>query len=224
MTVRVTRWNQPARSLRRFAAGGLVLAFLAACSNSASVHVAKPATTAAPSTAPGATIAAPVASTVPASVDLNLLLGAYASGYQFTTTLTIGGAVTATFQGRRFGGATTLLVTQGGLTIDEVITAAGAWVRSPGQEWTQVDSPANTDPLLPLRSPQSVSVKPDGTVAAVYPAETFGLAKGDLPVVLTLAGGVLSKVRYDTTVAGKPAIEETTFAALTDTTPITAPK
>jgi hypothetical protein len=208
-----------ARPLRLIAAG-LALGFLAACSSSSPVTVNQPLVT----TVPGATTVAPTASSPAQAGDVNQLLAAYANGYQFTTTLTIGGAVTATFQGRRFGGSTVLLVTQNGLTVDEVITAAGTWVRQQGQEWSQTAAPTtNTDPLQPLRTPKSWRLQPDGTIAAVYAAEAFGLPSGDLAVVVTAAGGALTQIQYDTTVSGKPATLATVFTGLTDTTPITAP-
>jgi hypothetical protein len=219
VTLRNLGSTPSARPLRLLAAG-LALGFLAACSGSSPVTVNRQVTTTAGQ--PGATTVPPVGPI--AAPDVNQLLAPYTNGYQFTTTLTIGGAVTATFQGRRFGGSTVLLVTQNGLTIDEVITAAGTWVRQQGQDWNAVDAPTTTtDPLLPLRSPKSWRAQPDGTIAAIYAAETFGLPAGDLAVVVTPAGGMLSKVQYDTTVSGKAAILATVFSVITDTTPITAP-
>jgi len=219
------------RRLGWLVASGAVVALLGACGSGpardASGERAPTPSAAAPATAVAvtatATVPAPVAAT-DATPDIAGLLAPYAAGYGFTTTLTVDGAVAATFQGRHLAGATSLLVTQSGITIDEVVTANGAWIRQPGKAWTEVPAPSGAgDPLAPLRSPTTAAARPDGTVAATYPGSAFGVTAGDLPVVLTPSGGRLAEVHYTASVGGRPAVLDTTFALLTDASPITAP-
>jgi hypothetical protein len=214
------------RTLGRLATGALAVLAFTACSDAGSSVTATSApitgvlvldtTTVAPSST---TTVAPVA-----APDVNALLAPWSSGYGFTTTVTINGQVTVNAVGRHLGDGTALTVTGGGVPVDQIVVPTGTWAKSTDGTWAQVADPtASADPLAALHTPSSAVAAADGTVQATYPAEAFGLPPGSLPVVFTIAGDRIESVRFDTTVSGQPANVVTVFAALTDSTPITAP-
>jgi hypothetical protein len=206
----------------------LVVVGLAACGGSgkASVTSTGPtgATGANKTAAASATNAANATTAPAASGDLAKLVADYVAGYQFSTTITVGSTVATSTSGRRNGTGTSLSIIEKGAQVDEIITPDGVWVRNNGKDWTKLSTkPTTADPMTPLASPKSSSSNSDGTLAAVYPAESFGLPAGDLKVTLGTKDGHLSTLRYETTISGQAATVVTNFSALTDTSAITAP-
>ena len=196
---------------------------------------AAPATTATTASTPVAAPGEAVATTVPAAptVDgatlLQSAVAAMAAGYHFTTTLTINGAVVLTADGDRVGDGTRLGVTQGGASVQYVITRGGTWVQPAGGEWQQLDSPAaTTDPIAALAAPTSVTVASvtgsATTVTATVQPAALGLA-GNTPVDMsaTVDNGAITTVGYSAMVNGQPAVMQASIGPVADATPVTAP-
>ncbi|MCU1387889.1 MAG: hypothetical protein JWL72_1227 [Ilumatobacteraceae bacterium] len=166
---------------------------------------------------------------VDGATQLQGAVAAMAAGYHFTTTLTIDGAVVLTADGDRVGDGTRLAVTQGGASVQYVITSAGTWVLPDGGEWQELDGDAaSTDPIAALATPTSVAISSASgtatTLAATVPAASLGLA-GDSPVTMsaTIDHGAITTVGYNTTIDGKAAVMQAAISAVVDSTPVVAP-
>jgi hypothetical protein len=156
--------------------------------------------------------------------DVSALLADYEDGYQFSLTVTVAGSVASTISGRHIGSNTALAASTNGATVEQVITTDGAWARASGQDWVPVEISATTaDPLTLLATPLSTIVNPDGSIDASYAAEGFGLPPGELVAHLSVSGNRVTQARYETTVAGKPAVVVSDFAPASDLSAIVAP-
>ena len=197
---------------------------LAACSSTSSSDGTTVTTTA--GTGTGTSPA-----TLPADPAAALSQGVAAldAGYHFTATVTVNGATQLIADGDRNGANSQLAITSAGATVDYVITADGSWAKPADGEWQVLEvAPATSDPIDALRAPVAVEVSPttDGTLRlkVTVTAVSLGIqADGNVDVLVTLQGGVITVISYDATVQGGTANVSTAISAITDTTPITAP-
>lgn len=190
---------------------------------------AAPATTSAPVPAPTtpSTEAAPSTSEVdPAAV----LAGAFdeiAAGYHFTTEASIAGTPAVEAVGDRVGDTTRLSVSSNGSTVDYIVAPTGAWA-SLDADWQELDQPPITDPVAPLRSPESIAVESqDGTVVtlvATYPPAALSLTGAEpVTVRFVIEGTALQTISYAAETATGEAAVVATITPLTDSTPVTLP-
>ncbi len=219
----------------------LVAAGLSACdggdtTSAGTASTAPPMTavpaTAAPSPASTATTpATPPPTEVEPAIDAAALLTAafdeVAGGYHFVTTATVAGAEILAAEGDRVGDSTRVTVSSNGQTVDYIVAPTGAWA-SIDAGWQELDQPPITDPIAPLRSPQSIAVESnDGgvvTLVATYPPTALSLT-GEEPitVLFTIEGTTLHSIGYAADTAQGPASVSATVTALADPTPVSLP-
>jgi hypothetical protein len=152
--------------------------FVAACAPSASPSVAPSGVTAAgsPLGDGGARLAA--------------VLGKLASGYSFTSTVSVGGQVATQATGRWIGGASEFTVTTNGVSITYRTLPPRSWVLQAGKGWVEVNgSVPSGSPLDALKLPNQASVVKQTSdtleLTASYPAAVLGLA-GSAPLAVDL--------------------------------------
>ena len=180
-------------------------------------------------TAPDPTPSTTVAATAPAdpAAVLTAAFDAIAGGYHFLTTGTIGEQTVVTAEGDRVADATRLTVTSNGSSVDYIVAPVGAWA-SVDAGWEELDQPPITDPVSPLRAPETLEVESvDGTVVTLvgtYPPTALSLT-GDEPVAVrfTIDGTTLTTITYraDTTQGTAEVVADIT--QLSDTTPVELP-
>jgi hypothetical protein len=175
--------------------------------------------------APEATVTPPV----DGAALLATSFAGLAAGYHFTTTVTVGDAVSVVADGDRVGADTRLTITSNGGTVSYLIMQAGSWASTAGGAWEQMDTPpASADPIDALRTPTSVTVTSTDAasthLSVAVPAASLGVAgAADATLDVAIAGTILQEIVYQTTVNGQPAEVQAVIGPLTDTTPITAP-
>jgi hypothetical protein len=256
VTVIAAVMTDPRRSVRLLAQGaGLLVALsaLACCSSSTEgapraetaaelgstvIDPAPTAVTVEPTSTVAATAAPTPAPTPPSTppvpaVDggalLQQALDALATGYHFTTTVTVDGVVRLVADGDRVADGTRLNLTGDGGTISYVITPAGSWVLPEDGEWETIEAPpATVDPIAALRSPTAITVDAvEGTVTrltATVPGAALGLAGvAAAAVQLLLDGSTLRDITYMASVDARPASVQAAISPLTDATPVIAP-
>lgn len=131
--------------------------------------------------------------------------------------------------GDRVGDGVRLALTADAGVVNYIITPDGSWVMPDGGEWEQLDSAAATsDPIAALTAPSSVAVAaadgPAVTLTVTVPSAALGLgAAADVPMTCELTDGQLQRVRFDSMVAGKPAIVTAQLAPVVDGSPVVAP-
>jgi hypothetical protein len=166
----------------------------------------------------------------PPSSLLQSAVASRADRYHFRSTVTVNGAVTLTAEGDRIGTSSRLDLVSNGATVSYVITPAGSWARPEGGDWSAVSATGTTsDPIASLRHPSKVStVSHQGDVERLLvtvPAAALGVGtSGTADVTVTITKGSLSRIDYRATAAGGIATVSNELSAVTDGSPITAPK
>lgn len=160
--------------------------------------------------------------------ELRSALNRYDAGYEYVSEARVGGERAILVEGRRVGDAARQTITVGDGVVEYVTVGGDEWARTPGEAWQVVSGGgAVQDPLDRLASPVAVTMTAAGAtrteLEATYPADAFGLEGSDLIIHLVIQDFRLVSADYQTESQGQQATVETTFAALTDSTPITAP-
>ena len=233
--------TQAARFL--FGGAGLLLVF-SACSNDGNSPAVGGAVANSTATVAGAvpssvdpnaatTTVAPGAPTPP-PVDGDALLkqavAATGAGYHFNQTNTVDGVVALTIDGDRLPGGARIALSSDVGKVFYVITPDGTWFMPENGEWEADDSdPPTVDPIAALSAPTSVLVAGnDGTtvqLTVTVPVSTLGVpGEGDVPLQVSIVGGLLTNITYSTTTAdGKAAVAATAIGPVVDPSPVVAP-
>ena len=202
------------RAFRVVAAPLAVALLVAACSTSPS-----PSGGSGSATSPGASSAA-------AQAILDAALASLGDASEFTSNVTLDGAVVTSATGRTVGQATKLTVTAGGRTVEYARVPPKAWAREPGGTWVIVDaSQAPDSPLAALAAPLTIVAGPGDpatSLTATYPATALGLTGDPATVTVTIAGSVVT-FEYRKTTSGRTVVSTTILQPATDTSPILAP-
>lgn len=233
----VTTTSRLLATIRRPRGIGAVIALallaLSACDPSSGGTPTTTATIApsvAPTTAGPTTAVAPIASSIAdAAAYFTDSLARLATGYEFSGSVTVGGAVATTVEGRTIAGVTEMTIVSGTATLELITGPEGQWAREPGEEWAILEGPPPaTDPLAALAAPLSVGVLENAATGVVlegvYPADALGLPAGDpVPVRFTIVDGFLAAIDYATAAQGADVAVSTSLRPLADPTPITVP-
>ncbi len=184
----------------------------------------------APSTSPSAAPTEVTAAGSPlgdAGGGLAAALGRLASGYSFTSTVSVGGQVATQATGRWIGGASEFTVTTNAVSITYRTLPPRSWVLQAGKGWVEVNgSVPSGSPLDALKSPnQSSLVKQTSDaleLTASYPAAVLGLA-GDTPVAVDLVLASDGSLSATYTAPAGSATSVTTIKPDPSQAPIAAP-
>ena len=181
------------------------------------------------STSPSTTLGASGASSSAhsaAAATLQAALASLTAASEFTSSVTVDGAVVTAVTGRSVGNATMLSVTTADRTVEYVRVPPTAWARESGGTWVVVDaSQAPDSPIAALAAPLSVALKQSDTtttLTATYPAAALGLTGDPASVTITISGSTVT-FEYRETQEGRTVVSTTTLKPATDSSPILAP-
>jgi hypothetical protein len=209
---------------------------LAACSNDDTTTLVPPSVAPTSSVAGARTTAStapPDAAAPTAPIDgatsLQQAVTALGPNYHFSTVVTVNDQPVLAAEGDRVGEGARLMITSNGASVAYIVTPQGSWVLPEEGDWEALETPpATADPLIALAAATTVSVlSANGTqldLLATVPAVALGLPDGpESEVRVTLDGGALRTVRYDTVAGGSPASVVATISAVLDATPVAPP-
>ncbi len=227
-----------------FGGAGLLLVF-SACSDDSAPEAGSAAGNTNPSVAgaapsvsvdPGVTTTTVAGAPAPtlAPVDgvalLQQAVAATGAGYHFNQTATLDGVVALTIDGDRLPDGARLVVGNDAGLVYYVITPEGTWLMPDNGEWELDDSdPPTVDPISALVAPTSVTVAGnDGTtvqLAVSVPISSLGIdGDGDVPLQVSVVGGSLNTITYNTTTPeGRAAATTTVIGPVVDASPVVAP-
>ena len=161
-----------------------------------------------------------------ARATLDAALAALTGSSEFTSRVTVDGALATSATGRTVGQATSLTITTAGRTVEYVRVPPNAWAREPGGTWVVVDADEAPDsPLAALAAPLTLVADPGNpatVLTATYPATALGLTGDPASVTITVAGTTVT-FEYQATTSGRTVVSTTTLQPATDTTPIATP-
>lgn len=174
--------------------------------------------------------ASPGSASVAPSERLSRALAGLADGYEFDTTITVGGQIATRAHGRWIGGNSEFAVETNGLSITYRTVPPRSWVLQPGATaWVEVDAAVpGGDPLTALLKPTDTKVTSSSggktVIDATYPAAALGLSEtGGVKVAIAIAGDGSLTADYTTDTAAGTATSHTTLTPAPSQDAISAP-